>query len=354
MRGESLPMKLIELRDLHKTYHLGEIDVPVLKGISLTVSPWRVCRPHGHLGIGQDHAHEHSGVPRPAHFRGITGWMARMWWPVGRRAGPAPEPEDRLRLPELQSAAADQRPGKRHDAAVYYRTAPLRPRRGASGPETCCSGSGWGIAWITNRRNFPAASSSGWPLPGPSSMIPPSCSPTSPPETSIPTPVKKSWNYSGDSTRRKALPSSWSPTTPTSPAPPDGSSGLPMGWWKPKNSSSRGSRTDISPVAERRGGDRYAQDWRGCGPAHSAYRPPRSAAQRHAGRSDHARHHHRRGRGHRHDGDRAAARRPPSRQTIASMGANNLLVLPGTASSGGVSFGAGSAMTLTPQDADAF
>ena len=35
------------------------------------------------------------------------------------------------------------------------------------------------------------------------------------------------------------------------------------------------------------------------------------------------------------------------------MGANNLLILPGTASSGGVSFGGGSAMTLTPQDAEA-
>src|SRR6516162_8463324 len=41
------------------------------------------------------------------------------------------------------------------------------------------------------------------------------------------------------------------------------------------------------------------------------------------------------------------------KQTIASMGANNLLVLPGTASSGGVSFGSGSIITLTPQDAEA-
>ncbi len=40
-------------------------------------------------------------------------------------------------------------------------------------------------------------------------------------------------------------------------------------------------------------------------------------------------------------------------RTIASMGANNLLVMPGTATSGGISFGAGSVMTLTPQDADA-
>jgi len=39
--------------------------------------------------------------------------------------------------------------------------------------------------------------------------------------------------------------------------------------------------------------------------------------------------------------------------TIASMGANNLMVLPGAAASGGITFGAGSSMTLTPQDADA-
>jgi ABC-type antimicrobial peptide transport system permease subunit len=39
--------------------------------------------------------------------------------------------------------------------------------------------------------------------------------------------------------------------------------------------------------------------------------------------------------------------------TIASMGANNVLVMPGTAASGGVSFGAGSVMTLTPEDAEA-
>ncbi len=40
-------------------------------------------------------------------------------------------------------------------------------------------------------------------------------------------------------------------------------------------------------------------------------------------------------------------------KSITSMGANNLLILPGTASSGGVSFGAGSTMTLTPGDYEA-
>ncbi len=40
-------------------------------------------------------------------------------------------------------------------------------------------------------------------------------------------------------------------------------------------------------------------------------------------------------------------------KTVASMGANTLSVQPGAASSGGVSFGSGGVMTLTPQDAEA-
>jgi len=41
------------------------------------------------------------------------------------------------------------------------------------------------------------------------------------------------------------------------------------------------------------------------------------------------------------------------KKTIASMGANVLVIQPGTASSGGVSFGAGSTTTLTPEDSRA-
>ena len=40
-------------------------------------------------------------------------------------------------------------------------------------------------------------------------------------------------------------------------------------------------------------------------------------------------------------------------KTISSMGANTLMIFPGAAASGGVSFGAGSNMTLTPEDCDA-
>src|ERR1700691_1560299 len=37
-------------------------------------------------------------------------------------------------------------------------------------------------------------------------------------------------------------------------------------------------------------------------------------------------------------------------KTIQSMGANNLLIMPGTASSGGATLGSGCVITLTPQD----
>ena len=40
-------------------------------------------------------------------------------------------------------------------------------------------------------------------------------------------------------------------------------------------------------------------------------------------------------------------------RSIASMGTNNLIIRPGTAASGGISFGAGSVKTLTPEDAEA-
>jgi ABC-type antimicrobial peptide transport system permease subunit len=41
------------------------------------------------------------------------------------------------------------------------------------------------------------------------------------------------------------------------------------------------------------------------------------------------------------------------RNSIATMGANVLLVLPGTAASGGISFGSGTVMTMTPDDVEA-
>ena len=135
-RGLRLSLKtmaLIETVDLWKTYVMGDEEIHALRGVSISDRARRVRRDHGAVGLGQVDADEPDRLPRYAE-QGLVPAERQAGQPDERqRAGADPQRGDRLRLPDVQSAAA------RDGAAQRGAAAGLRGRR-REGSRGACEG----------------------------------------------------------------------------------------------------------------------------------------------------------------------------------------------------------------------
>ena len=124
-------MRLIELRDIRKTYIVGEIEVNALESVSLEIDRGEYVALHRPLRLGKNHADEYARLPGSAHQRQLPARRRRGSQDVGRRARPRAKSEDRIRLPELQLAGPNDCPGERRVAALVFHQAAPGERRGA-------------------------------------------------------------------------------------------------------------------------------------------------------------------------------------------------------------------------------
>ena len=64
-------MPLLVLKNVYKTYQIGDLAIPVLKGVSLEIERGGFCRPDGGIGFGEKHVDESPRLSRSAYVGGV-------------------------------------------------------------------------------------------------------------------------------------------------------------------------------------------------------------------------------------------------------------------------------------------
>ncbi len=114
-------MPVISVRNLVKTYTVGEVVVRALRGADLDVDPGEFVAVTGPVGLRQVDVDAHPRLPRSADQRAVHPRRQGRLADVEGRARAGAQPENRLRLPGLQPAVAHDRARQRRAAAPLQR-----------------------------------------------------------------------------------------------------------------------------------------------------------------------------------------------------------------------------------------
>ena len=126
----ALPRRpIIEARRIAKTYGAGADRRARAARHQLRDRARRLRRDHGRVGQRQEHADEHPRLSRPADARPLPARRDRRSRARRVRARAGPQPQDRLRLPELQPDPAHL--GARRTSSCRWSTRASSPRSGA-------------------------------------------------------------------------------------------------------------------------------------------------------------------------------------------------------------------------------